>query len=146
MSDTKTPAKRGRPKREPEVDEVEESKDDIIAEMLKEEEELEAKQKEEIERLAKESDPAWIIENRAQYIDAGDPASIIDAAENPMNGMICVHMQSGVAWVTSTGVRFSKEEPFHVLPSSDAEVLLRNSRFKVANREEVVSFYEQKKW
>lgn len=145
MANETAPKKRGRPPKETVEEDsvtVEDDKDDIIAQMEAEETQMIEDQKREMEEAKIANDAASIIENRIEYVEAGNPEAILDSTNNPHGDRICVYMRSGYAWVAANGVKFSKEQPFHVLPRHEAEPLLRQERFKIATREEVESFYK----
>lgn len=50
-------------------------------------------------------------------------------------------MRTGYGWVTPSGVAFSREHPYQIVPASEAQYLLETERFERATREQVKNHY-----
>ena len=52
-----------------------------------------------------------------------------------------IFMQSGAGWTTPSGVDFTREHPYKLVPVSEVPYLLKEERFKRATVEEVKRYY-----
>jgi hypothetical protein len=54
---------------------------------------------------------------------------------------ILVFMETGIGYVSSSGVAFSREHPYQLVEEEEAQVLLNTSRFRTASADELKSYY-----
>jgi hypothetical protein len=66
------------------------------------------------------------------------------AQQVPVDGdrKILLKMSTGFGYSTPSEVHFTKRHPFQLVTQSEADILLKQDRFKLATREEVLAYYE----
>lgn len=79
-------------------------------------------------------------------VDDGKPterpvgmAHMADTGDN-----VLIYFESGAGYVTQSGLKFSREQPFGELPFGEANLLLRLTNFRLPNDEEREMYYNNK--
>jgi len=54
---------------------------------------------------------------------------------------ILLFMETGIGYVSSSGVVFSREHPYQLVEEQESEVLLSTARFRTASAEELKLYY-----
>lgn len=52
-----------------------------------------------------------------------------------------IYMKKGFGYLTSSGVKFTKEHPFQLVDEGEVNILLDNERFREGTPEELKKFY-----
>lgn len=79
---------------------------------------------------------ADVIESKAQITPVQSAGDADDSSKT------LVKMESGFAYVTGSGVRFSQDHPFQLVSEAEAFDLVQQERFRPASKDEVKSFYK----
>jgi hypothetical protein len=55
---------------------------------------------------------------------------------------VLILMKFGAGWMTPSGVSFTKDHPFQLVPTEEVEALLSNERFERAGAEDLQKYYQ----
>ena len=70
-----------------------------------------------------------------------DEKPVVEKVEEKKVEKVAVFMERGAGWATSSGIVFSREHPFALVNTAEAEYLLKEVRFRLATPEEVKAYY-----
>lgn len=79
-------------------------------------------------------------------IDAADAirTGMAKAQQAPIDndGKVLLKMSTGFGYSTPSEVHFTKQHPYQLVTQDEADILLKQNRFKLATREEVLAYYK----
>lgn len=62
--------------------------------------------------------------------------------ENEVEEKVLLYMQTGASYVTASGVQFTKDHPYQLVPEGESILLLKEERFRPSNARDLREFYQ----
>lgn len=88
-------------------------------------------------------DAAQVVAEKKTTRKTTKPTQSADAADTiSVKGTVLFMTSKGGSWTTPSGVKFTKEKPYQLVPPEEIEPLLISGRFRRAEALEVKNFYK----